>query len=351
MKSIIRHWALLCCLVTAPPAIAAPVLDRDTNIGPDLGTSPATGKDAPKPAHHQMSLEEMSKKIDNPLSDLWLLWMQNDHMQFNGNISSKNQTVNVSYFEPVLSVPLGDKWNLVNRPVVTRINAQVPSLDLGPLEERLGGLPRGQGLGHPGSGGIADKLLNNANWNNQSSWGDLVYLAMLSPQTYPNIGNGKLLWGAGITTMWPTASKNEFGTQKYAAGPAGLAMYQGKKWMFGMLAQQWWSYAGNGDRADVSSLDAQYFWFYQLPHLWQIGAAPSITADWKANSDNRWTVPLGIGVNKTFRIGKLPIRISLEVHKTIVQPDNFGQDWNFRFVVIPIIPNMVKVWQGTEKLP
>jgi len=107
---------------------------------------------------------------------------------------------------------------------------------------------------------------------------------------------------------------------------------------------------GNDDRADVSSLDAQYFWFYQLPHLWQIGAAPSITADWKANSDNRWTVPLGIGVNKTFRIGLLPIRVSLEVHKTVAQPDEFGQDWNFRLVVIPIIPNMVKVWEGTEKL-
>ena len=43
--------------------------------------------------------------------------------------------------------------------------------------------------------------------------------------------------------------------------------------------------------------------------------------------------------------------MSLEVHKTVIQPDAFGQDWNFRLVVIPIIPNMVKVWQGTEKLP
>ena len=140
MISIIRHWALLpYCLTGATAAMGG-----DT---PKLGT----GADTPKPAHHEMSLEEMSKKIDNPLSDLWLLWMQNDHMQFNGNISSKNQTVNVSYFEPVLSVPLSNKWNLVIRPVITRINAQFPDLDLGPLEDKLGGLPRGQGLGHPGS--------------------------------------------------------------------------------------------------------------------------------------------------------------------------------------------------------
>jgi len=340
MMSNLRYWAtLLCCLTGTMPVMATET--------PSLGT----GKDAPAPTHHEMSLEEMSKKLDNPLSDLWMLWMQNDHMIFNGDISSKNRAVNVSYFEPVISIPVSDQWNLINRPVITRINAQLPDLDLGRLEDNLGGLPRGLGLGNPGSGGIVDKLLNNANWDNEAAWGDLVYLAMLSPQTYPNFGNGKLLWGAGITTMWPTASDNKFGTQKYSAGPAALAMYEGPKWKVGMLAQQWWSYAGNDNRADVSRLDAQYFWFYQLPHLWQIGAAPSITADWKANSDNRWTVPLGVGINKTFRIGPLPIRISMEVHKTVVQPDSFGQDWNFRLVFIPIIPNMVKVWQGTEKLP
>jgi len=340
MRSLLHPAVLLLCCLAAPTLVMSSEM-------PDLGT----GKDAPKPAHQQLSLEEMSKKLDNPLSDLWMLWMQNDHMIFNGDISSKNRAVNVSYFEPVISIPVSDHWNLVNRPVITRINAQLPDLDLGPLEDNLGGLPRGLGLGHPGSGAIADKLLNNANWNNKAAWGDLVYLAMLSPQTYPDFGNGKLLWGAGVTTMWPTASDNKFGTQKYSAGPAALAMYEGPKWKVGMLAQQWWSYAGNDDRADVSRLDAQYFWFYQLPNLWQIGAAPSITADWKANSNNRWTVPLGIGVNKTFRIGPLPIRISLEVHKTVVQPDDFGQDWNFRIAVIPIIPNLVKVWQGTEKLP
>ncbi len=319
--------------------------------GAAQASSPGTGEDKPKSSHHEMSLEEMSKKLDNPLSDLWMLWMQNDYFQYNGDISSEDRTLNVSYFEPVISIPISEKWNLVNRPVFTRINADVPDIDLGSLKGHLGGLPRGLPPGKLGSGEIADKLLNDANWSNKSGWGDMVFLSMISPQNLPDLGNGKLAWGAGITTMWPTANKDLFGTGKYSAGPAGLAMYQGSKWKFGVLAQQWNSYGGDPDRASVNSLNAQYFWFYQLPHLWQIGAAPSITADWNADSDNRWTVPLGIGVNKTFKIGPLPVRISVEVHKTILQPDNYGQDWNFRVVLIPIIPNLVKMYEGKLNLP
>jgi hypothetical protein len=151
--------------------------------------------------------------------------------------------------------------------------------------------------------------------------------------------------------MWPTASKDLFGTEKYSAGPAALGLYMGPKWKFGALGQQWWSYAGDSDREDVSRMNLQYFWFYKLGNLWQIGAAPNITANWEADSDNRWTVPLGIGVNKTVRIGRLPVRFAVELHKTVVQPDTFGMDWNLRFVVIPVIPNLVKMYQGTLHLP
>ena len=64
------------------------------------------------------------------------------------------------------------------------------------------------------------------------------------------------------------------------------------------------------------------------------------------HSDNRWLVPLGVGINKTFRIGPLPIRPSLEAHKAIVQPDDFGRDSSFRVAFIPIIPNTGQVVAG-----
>jgi len=98
-------------------------------------------------------------------------------------------------------------------------------------------------------------------------------------------------------------------------------------------------------------MNLQYFWFYNLPNLWQIGASPNITANWEADSDNRWTVPLGIGINKTVKIGRLEVRFGLELRQTVIQPDIYGMDWNLRLVVIPVIPNLVKMAQGMLHLP
>jgi hypothetical protein len=297
-------------------------------------------------APHKPTLEEISAKLDNPISDLWMIWMQHDYMRFNGDLVSGDHNLDVTSFEPVISVPIGDKWNLVNRPVFTYINADVPDID---LPSHIGPVAGGNFGGDIKS--IARAALKNADWETKSGWGDLIYLSLISPKEYPDVGNGKLVWGTGITTMFPTASRDYFGTEKYSAGPAALALYTGPKWKFGALAQQWWSFAGDDDRADVSRMNIQYFWFYSLPHLWQIGAAPNITANWEADGDNRWSVPLGIGVNKTVMLGRLPVRFSLEFHKTIIQPDNYGEDWGVRLAVIPVIPNLIEMAQGKLKLP
>lgn len=47
----------------------------------------------------------------------------------------------------------------------------------------------------------------------------------------------------------------------------------------------------------------------------------------------------------------MPVRFGVEVHKTVVQPDTFGEDWAIRFVVIPVVPNMYKLYKGTLQLP
>jgi hypothetical protein len=41
-----------------------------------------------------------------------------------------------------------------------------------------------------------------------------------------------------------------------------------------------------------------------LPGGWFLTSSPSIPANWEADSDNRWTVPIGGGVGKVHRIGQ-----------------------------------------------
>ena len=96
-------------------------------------------------------------------------------------------------------------------------------------------------------------------------------------------------------------------------------------WVLGALLNNQWSFAGWGDRP-VNSMLLQYFINYNLPDGWYISSAPILTANWKAaKAGDVWTVPIGGGVGKLFRLGdilslegdriaKLPINTQLQAY-------------------------------------
>ena len=54
-------------------------------------------------------------------------------------------------------------------------------------------------------------------------------------------------------------------------------------------------------------------------------------------SGNQVTLPVGLGVGKTVKIGKMPIKIILEAEYAVIRPDDFGQEWN---IVLQITPGI-----------
>jgi len=112
----------------------------------------------------------------------------------------------------------------------------------------------------------------------------------------------------------------------------------------GALWQQYFSFAGDSDRADVNLSNIQYFVYYSIDEVTSIGAGPNIIADWEQDSGDRWTVPIGIGINRTFQFGKVPVRIGIEFHYSVVRPDNLGAEWDLRFYVIPAVPAALFKW-------
>ena len=83
-----------------------------------------------------------------------------------------------------------------------------------------------------------------------------------------------------------------------------------------------------------------------MPHLWQVGSFPNILANWEAWSGNKWTVPIGAGVNKTTLLfDKLPVRFELDVYYAAIHPDDVGQRWTFRSLMIPVVPNPLKLFE------
>ena len=102
-----------------------------------------------------------------------------------------------------------------------------------------------------------------------------------------------------------------------------------KPWVYGALVRQLWSFAGESNRKDVSQFLIQPFVNYNMAKGWYLVSSPVITANWEADSDNRWMVPMGGGFGKIFRIGKQPMNASVQSFYHIEHPDN-GPDWSFR---------------------
>jgi hypothetical protein len=89
----------------------------------------------------------------------------------------------------------------------------------------------------------------------------------------------------------------------------------------------------------------QYLTYYSLNETTSIGAAPNIIADWEQSGGDRFTVPVGIGINKTINIGKVPVRFGVEAMYSVHRPDNIpGTRWDFRFYIIPAAPSALFKW-------
>jgi hypothetical protein len=112
-------------------------------------------------------------------------------------------------------------------------------------------------------------------------------------------------------------------------GPSVVALTIQGHWVFGALVNNLFSVTGDSDRKTVNQMLIQPFRNYNLPDGWYVTSAPIITADWEAASDDRWTVPVGGGVGKIFRLGKLPLNAQLQAFYNVVRPDNTAE-WQLR---------------------
>jgi hypothetical protein len=109
--------------------------------------------------------------------------------------------------------------------------------------------------------------------------------------------------------------------------------------VLGVLVNQQWSFAGDRDRRSVSQMLIQPFVNYNLPDGWHLTSSPVITANWMADSGNRWTVPLGGGFGKLWRIGTVgpPVSTNLSAFYNLEKPVGTA-DWALRFSVQFVLP-------------
>lgn len=146
-----------------------------------------------------------------------------------------------------------------------------------------------------------------------------------------------MTWGAGPALVLPTATEDRLGSGKFSLGPGAVIFAVVGKWTLGGLAQNTWSVAGDEDRGDVNFFFSQYFVNYNFGGGWYFSSAPIITANWEADSGEKWTVPFGGGFGRLVRLGTMPVDLQGQVFYYAKKPEN-GPDWGFRLQFKMLFP-------------
>lgn len=87
-------------------------------------------------------------------------------------------------------------------------------------------------------------------------------------------------------------------------------------------------------------MSIQPIFFYNLEQLpgAYLGYNAVVTVDWKADSDNRWTVPLGLTLGRTFDMGGgHALDLAIGPYYNVERPDG-AADWTIRFGINWVFP-------------
>jgi len=252
-------------------------------------------------AHADLSAEDLAKIAQNPVGNLISVPFQ-ENAYF--NVGPLNGTQNVLNIQPVYPIHLNSDWNIITRTILPIIS--------------LPAFAPGQGS----TGGI----------------GDLQFSAFLSPAN-----PGDWIWGVGTTTQFPTHSNDLLGNNNAGLGPTFVILHleKGSPWVYGVLVNNIWSIGSSGNPLSnapkYNNGLLQPFLNYNFEGGAYLTSSPIVTVNWEAKGSQQWSVPMGGGVGKLFKIGKLPVNTQLGAYYSVVRPD-YAPNWQIRLQVQFMFP-------------
>jgi hypothetical protein len=218
-----------------------------------------------------------------------------DYGADNGTAAVVNTLVNYP-------LEFGDDWALVNRLIIPTAH----------LEGAIGGLSIAPGPPTVESGSVF-------------GLSDINYSAL-----FTRTREASVHWALGPSVWFPSATDPLLGTEKWAAGFGADALYIRNPWIIRVFARQRWSFAGADDRADVNQSIIRPMITYGLEDGWFLISDPIISVNWGAPSGNRWSVPVGAGLGRAFKIGEQSVSGSVGAYYHVARPDS-APEWSINF--------------------
>lgn len=248
------------------------------------GVSRAQGEtDSAKTVRHTAAEAKLAKAAQNPVANMVSLPLQYNYTSGGGLGSNTAMILNV---QPVLPLPIDKRWLIVSRTVVPFVSVPLPS-------------------GIQESGGIADIQ-------------EQAYFTESKP--------GKITWAVGPILSFPTATNIAVRTGQWGLGPTAVVLGMPGPWVIGTLVNNIWRIGGVRHGDVLNTFTVQPFINLNLPLAWAISTAPLITSNWSAPSDQRWTVPIGVGVSKVTHVVEQPLNLEMQYYHNVNHPRLAGSD-------------------------
>lgn len=250
------------------------------------------------------SSEEIAKELANPNTTLGSMSFNFDYTNFQGKLpDAGSQNSFALSFQPSLPIPLNKTTNLFIRPNVPIVFTQ-PVL---------------------GNGGFENRGVDLGNISADVAVG----------KTFPS----KTIAVVGGFASFRTATDRALRSPYTLLGPE-IAIAQIFKWgVIGAMVNHAWN-VNSVDPAigNAQITGGQYFYVVSLKNAWQITGQPTWSINHNASKGNKFTFPVGTGVNKITRFGKVPMKFSLQYWYYVASPDMFGPQHQVRFVITPVVP-------------
>lgn len=252
----------------------------------------ASGQSPDAPAAGGEDPSALAKTTQNPVGDVVSV-----PFQFNWNTGGFYQDQNFFNLniQPVIPIHVSKQVTLISRTIM-------------PVDS----VPVGNGVSYSGFGDIQQQIY-------------------FTPAHAP-----KIIWGVGPAFSLPTATAYPVKTGTWAGGGDAVLLAMPGPWVLGSLFMQVWPMHDNGGPPKTNLFLWQYFVNYNFGKGWALATAPSITANWDAQSGQQWTVPVGGGISRTLVFNKQPMTLGFQYYYNVKRPDNAGSTtvrfvWSFIF--------------------